>query len=90
MDICLRFKLLNSFREFLFLGRVELLKVRDGFVMILLERIELLPRTREFLIGKMQFASLLYRIKHSSNCNCCHCYEQRPHDLRRHSETHNF
>src|SRR5712691_2744933 len=80
---------MNAISKFYYLSRVEFFQIRDGLLMVLLERIEFPPRTREFLISKMQIASVLYRIKHGCDCYCTECYEQRPHYFWRHGLTPN-
>ena len=62
------FKFRNAIGEFFFLSRIELLKIRDALVVLLLEHIEFLPETRNYVIRQLQFVSVLDSLK--GRCKC--------------------
>lgn len=76
-------KNLNHFFEF----RHFLLRARDGLVMLLLEKIKLLPDTREFLVDKMQAAAEVGHSESEPKGKQDQTTDKSPNGFNRHSHS---
>ena len=77
--------IVDWFKEFTFLSRLEFLRIKDALFMLLLERVEFLPETRDFIIRKLQFAAALDQLKSKCKCGCAKEAGKCPYMLNFHS-----
>jgi hypothetical protein len=59
---------LDWLKKFIFLSRLEFFKIRDALIVLILERVDFLPETRNYVIRQLQFMAVLDSLK--SRCKC--------------------